>query len=92
MSKRETVLIVSRVFALYLFIWALNALAYLPMEVALAASNSHGSAHWSTRDMLSVEGAAFRVVVLLAASFLFYECGPRVQRFLLPEEKPIEGE
>ena len=38
MSKRETVLIVSRVFALYLFIWALNALAYLPMEVALAAS------------------------------------------------------
>jgi hypothetical protein len=88
MSKGEAVLIVSRAVAFYLFIWALDNLTYLPGRLMLVQRWTTNI--WHSYDMLGAEFTVFRFVALLGAAFLFYECGPRVQAFLLPPEEPIE--
>lgn len=92
MPKREIVLIVSRVLALWLFCWGLSLLTYIPQQVQQLMEIPGSTESWHTYARLSVEADVFRVVALLAASFLFYECGPRVQRFLLPAQEPIKAE
>lgn len=90
MSKTEAVLIASRVVALYLFCWALDALSYLPGRLKLIQHWT--SDYWHSYDMLNLEFTVLRVVALLGAALLFYECGPRVEAFLLPTQKQVETE
>jgi len=90
MSKREAILIVSRAVALYLFVWALDDLTYLPGRFLLIRHWA-GEA-WHSYDMINLEFTIFRAVALLGAALLFYECGPRVEAFLLPEERSTDSE
>jgi len=90
MSKRDAVLIVSRAIAFYLFVWALDNLTYLPERFILIRHLTTDA--WHSYYMLELESNVLRVVALLGAAFLFYECGPRVDTFLLPPEKPTETE
>ena len=90
MSKREAILIVSRAVALYLFVWALDNLTYLPGRFLLIRHwTSEG---WHSYDMLNLEFTIFRAVALLAAALMFYECGPRVEALLLPKEQLTDSE
>jgi hypothetical protein len=90
MTKREAVLIVSRAVSFYLFFWALDNLTYLPGRLMLIHRGTAYALHGY--EMLEVEFTVFRFVAFLGAAFLFYECGPRVQAFLVPPEAPIETE
>jgi len=90
MSKREAVLMVSRAIAFYLFCWTLDALTYLPGRLALI--HHWTSDYWHSYDMLSLEFTVLRVVALFGAAMLFYECGPRIEAFLLPANKQPDAE
>jgi len=90
MSKRAAVLIASRVVALYLFCWALDSLSYLPARLVLIP-------HWTSEalhsyEMLTLEATVLRAVAFFGAAMLFYECGPRVEAFLLPAQKQADAE
>ena len=90
MSKRDAVLIVSRAIAFYLFFWALDNLTYLPGRFMLI--HRWTTDVWHSYDMLEVEFNVLRVVAFLGAAFLFYECGPRVEAFLLPAPEQTDAE
>lgn len=97
MSRNDAVLIASRVVALYLVCWALDSTTYLPTRVL---SLSHymnqnsvlvGASYLSRYYLYELISACVRIVLLAAAAWWFYECGPRVQAFLLPSNDTGEG-
>ena len=85
MSKNEVLLMVSRAVAIYLFCWSFDALSYLPERLLYVEHSTTAELH--RIYMLESELTVLRGVVLLGAAMLLFECGPRVQAFLLPEKK-----
>jgi hypothetical protein len=90
MSKSEAVSIASRAVAFYLFVWALDAVSYLPSRLVLLPHWTNE--FWHSYDMLNVVFTVLRVVALFGAAVWFYECGPRVKSFFLPTEEHTDPE
>ena len=92
MTKRDAVVLVSRVIGLYLLIWALDAATYIPGH---AFSFAHYRPEYSVvlggsylRSLYRIDLVAdvVRAIALLAVSALFFHAGPRLQAVLLPAE------
>ena len=88
MSKKDVVKIVSRAVALYVFCWSFEILSSLPTEIMNVYRFTAPDLH--RYYMLFAELSVLRGVVLLAVAMTLYECGPRVQAYLMPREKNAE--
>lgn len=90
MSRKEGVLLASRVLALYFFCWALDNLSYLPIHLfALVHHFSEGSVltggTYLYRYYLGEVLLFFaRFLVFIGAAWWCYRGGPWLQAFLLP--------
>ena len=92
MSSRQAVVLASRVLCVYFLYTAFGNVTTLPF---LALNMWHQSqmtsrmpdlSQWAFRSMtLSVEAAVLRLAVELLLAIAFYQCGPRVARFLTGE-------
>jgi len=92
MSKRDAALLISRLIALYFIYYAVTILLALPYEllashfVSLTSPGESGPISISERFKIS--HAAYYLVQLAIVCVLarvFYNFGPRVQRFLLSD-------
>jgi hypothetical protein len=90
MSKNEAVSIASRAVALYLFIWALDAVSYLPERLVLLPHQT--TDFWHSYNMLSLVFTVIRVAGLFGAALFFFEGGQRAESFFLPTEKQADSE
>ena len=90
MSRSDAVVLVSRALALYFLTWALTELSHLPAQALLIRHYASQPSVWASgtfwRNYEVVAGVftLVRIVVLAVAAFLFFRCGPHVQRLLLP--------
>jgi hypothetical protein len=97
MSKRETVVLVSRVFALLLAVWALVEITYLPEHLlALFHHMSQRSVlaahdYWSSYYMVITALHFVRIAGLSIAAVLFWKCGPGVERIFSPPPDNTNG-
>jgi len=92
-TRRDAVILVSRLIGLYLLVWALDNATNLP---AYSFSVAHrlgeysvvlGSSYLRSLDLIELVACMVRVVGLLALSAWFFHAGPRLQALLLPPEK-----
>jgi len=90
MSKQDAIVIVSRATALYLFCWAFDTFSYLPEHLMNVQRLTSSDFH--RLYMVVLEVNILRGVALLAVAMCLYECGPRVQAFLLPTPKQADNE
>jgi hypothetical protein len=92
MTKRDAVILVSRVIGLYLLIWALDNATYLPAYTFSFAHRINdysvvlGSSYYRSLYTIELVAAMVRVVGLLIVSAWCFHAGPRLQAFLLPPE------
>ena len=90
MSRSDAVVLVSRALALHFLTWALTELSHLPTSALLIrhyldpSSVLTSGAFWRNYEVVAGMFILVRMVVLSAAAVLFFQCGPRVQRLLLP--------
>jgi ABC-type sulfate transport system permease component len=85
MSRKETVLLVSRAFALFLIIWVFTEVTNLPHYLSslfhytslrsVLATRDYWSSYYLTLTVSSV----VRMIAFLLAAALFWRCGPRVE-------------
>jgi hypothetical protein len=87
MSRKETVLLVSRAIAILMSIPAVMELFLgVPQRMWLLSQNSRPGAQAYILRMQG-EGIIFslvRIAALLLIAMLFWRCGPAIERFLLP--------
>lgn len=88
MNPRRLVTLASRVISLYLILWALDSLSYIPIDAfVLSHYKELGFQAYSFKYNLVLV-----VRHLLWSAFLFtgaiwtYRCGPFIQSFLLPDD------
>jgi hypothetical protein len=87
-------MLVSRAFALVQFVTALLELTYLPVrflslihhakEISATGLSATGS-YWTTYDQIEVVSLVVRIGGLLMIAILFWNCGPWIERILLPK-------
>jgi len=91
-SRKDAIVIASRVLAAYFFAWSLDNVSYLPTDL-LSIFHSAGTGsvvigsgfplkYYSTLIILR----ALRIMLLTAAGWFFYKCDSDIQTFLLPEK------
>jgi hypothetical protein len=90
MTRREIVLLASRVVAVIQVITAILDATQLPQtltelfhDLALRAA-SPSAAYWSRYETEVVLSIVLRIFITLFAAWLFWQCGPKIERFLLP--------
>ena len=93
MSRKDLVMVGSRVFALLLISTALIEATYLPERLfSLSHYLNHGSAmvpgdYWSRYYLLATSFLFFRMLALLMVAALFWKGGPWVETiFLSPQD------
>ena len=91
MTKKELVLVASRVVALYFIFWAFDNLSYLPVD-AFSLSHYRPLAGLKGEDYLFKYHLLLVLHRLVVSAFFFigatwvYKCGPAFQHFLSPSE------
>jgi hypothetical protein len=91
MSRRDGVVLCSRVLAVLLTIWALSEVTYLPTSVYSLLHYAEGAStssapYWRHHYVMALGFLITRIVgYSLMASWLF-RCGPDIEELLLPEE------
>jgi hypothetical protein len=91
MSRKELVLLASRVFASLLFTWVFVEISYLPERCFALFHHVHQQSVLATYDYLSSYYLVLtvfnivRIVALSWAAVWFWRCGPVVQRLLVHE-------
>ena len=97
MTAKQAVTIVSRAFALYLLVWALDIISYLPTEYfslvhhATQQSVLAATDYFHRLDQIRLSISLVRLILLLCASYWFYKCSPRIAGLFLPQES-ADGE
>ena len=92
MQTKDGIFIVSRAFALYLFIWTLVDISYFPTRLyslrhyAIQSSVLEPRNYFYTLDSMEIGFNLLRIFVLATGSWVFYKCGPHVQGFFSPRE------
>jgi hypothetical protein len=103
-STNQIVLLVSRAIAVIQCITALLEVSYLP-ERLMSLHHYRGPGEILASDYLARQYSTalaflcFRIAVLLALAWAFWQCGPRLRRLLLPDgtnigetrEAPLAG-
>jgi hypothetical protein len=81
-TKKDLVVVASRAFAMYLIIWALSDLSYVPIDVFAAKHYSALPGEYLDKyhHMLVYHRLAMIVALFLAAAW-FYRGGPVLERF-----------
>jgi hypothetical protein len=91
MSRKEAVLLVSRALAIFQFVYALLEITYLPERLislfghASAAGSSGTDDYFRSYDSVGVAFLLVRIVIQLVLTVVFWNCGPWIERVLLPE-------
>ena len=98
MSRKDAVVLVSRLIALYFIYCAIMTAIALPYELIVSNIASLASAEEARQipiaEKFRLSRADYDLVYLIVVCILarfFYKCGPRVQRFFLPDDS-IESE
>jgi hypothetical protein len=102
MNREEAVLLVSRALACIQGISALLEAAYLPerfmtlhhyaqrLQMAVAARDAAAfdlETYYVSGERVEIAFFFGRIAFLLLMALLFWNCGPKIARFLLPERK-----
>ena len=94
MTRKEAVLLVSLALSILQLIYALIELTYLPVRFAsllhhttrIGAFGSSGyDDFWSCYYRVDIAFLFARVTICLVVAFLFWNCGPWIERILLPK-------
>jgi hypothetical protein len=96
MSRKEAVLLVSRALAILQLIFALMELTYLPIR--LISLNHHTTRvdvlgpsgyddFWNGYYRVDIGFMFARIVIYLVFAFVFWNCGPWIERVLLPKRE-----
>ncbi|MGA9039888.1 MAG: hypothetical protein WB421_05080 [Terriglobales bacterium] len=89
-SRKDAVIIASRMLAVYFFAWSIDNATYLPGELvnifhhAGEGSVVIGSGFWLKYYSSILLMTLMRVVLLAGAGWFFYKCDSDIQAFLLP--------
>jgi hypothetical protein len=93
MTREEAILLVSRALACIQAIAALLDFSYLPEHMLslhhylqLAQTGSTTVAYWLSLERVEIAFYFGRIAILLLTTLIFWNCGPRIARFLLPEQ------
>ena len=97
MNREEAVVLVSRALGCIQAISALLYLFSLPGYLVslhhhlhvLRTGDSDYSSYLASLDRIDIAFLFGRVAVLCALALVFWNCGPRIARFLLPERKSL---
>jgi small-conductance mechanosensitive channel len=91
MMRREIVVLVSRALAVIQVMSALMEASYLP-QFLMALWHRIGplrfldlSSYWSVYEIESTLALILRIALLLLAAYLFWNCGPGIENFLVPK-------
>jgi hypothetical protein len=96
MSRKETVLLVSRAFALLLITWALVDVTYLPEHLfALSHRMSLRSVlathdYWTSYYLIITVSHLVRLLALSLAAALFWRSGPQAEALFSPQQNNQE--
>jgi hypothetical protein len=91
MSRKEMVLLASRIFALLLTSWVLVELTYLPERISTLRHHITLRSVMMTSDyagryyVLLLAMNVLRILVLSLVAILFWRCGPRIEALLAPQ-------
>ena len=90
MSKKEVVLIASRAVALYLVFWSLGNLGNIPglvfaMSHYAVLPPSPGRDYMYQYHVIEFSSRIVLTVGLFLAAVWIYRCGPKIERFLSPD-------
>lgn len=92
MSRKESVLLVSRALALYFTAWALFEITYLP-EYMFALSHHINLKsvlaprdYWTNYYLMLTVLIVVRMLAFFLAAVLFWRCGPRVEKLFSPHQ------
>ena len=99
MSRREIVLLVSRAIAILQLIAALlDGFLYLPQQAFYLSQQLHmrtmfpgAQNHMPPTIWISVIVTLIRIAVLLIIAAIFWNCGPTIERMLLPSGSSPEA-
>ena len=91
MSRKEAVLLITRTLSVYLVIWALTDLTYIPQNLFALADHASLTAIVSENylrnyDLIYRAFLFIRIVALFAAANWFYSCGTKVEHFFFPSD------
>ncbi len=97
MSRKEAVLLVSRALAILQLIFALMELTYLPVRfmslhhhttsrVSVLAPSGYDD-FWNSYYCIDIAFLLTRVIIYLVLAFIFWKCGPWIERVLLPKRE-----
>ncbi len=101
MTREEAVVLVSRALACIQAITALLDLTYLPerfvslhhyVQEGLAASSTTAvdlATYYASLERIEIGFFFGRIAFLMLMAMLFWNCGLRIARFLLPEQKSL---
>jgi hypothetical protein len=90
MSRRETVVLMSRALAVVQIVSALLEASYLPQSLTslwehvapLRSANPFD--YWSRYYFEGTLALVLRIAILLLAAQILWKCGPKIEGFLLP--------
>jgi len=94
MRRDEAVRLVSRALAVIQFVSAMEDITYLPSRMYSAHhySGIGTTSYLQTTYNLDVGTLFLRIAGLLVLAWVFWNCGPRIARMLLPEEQDAGAE
>ena len=89
MSRKEAVLLITRTISVYLLIWALTDLTYIPQNFFALADHASLTAIVSENylrnyDLIYLAFRFIRIVALFAAANWFHSCGTKGEHFFFP--------
>jgi len=89
MSRKEAVLLITRTISVYLLIWALTDLTYIPQNLFALAHHASLTAIVSENylrnyDLIYLAFRFIRIVALFAAANWFHSCGTKGEHFFFP--------
>ncbi len=93
MSRDDAVLLVSRAIAVIQLICAFVDASYLPERFvslhhySIAGLLSLGDTYFANLDRVEIGFHLGRIAGYFFASWIFWNCGPRISRILLPSRK-----
>ena len=98
LSRRDVILIISRMIALYFIYCAIITALAIPYQLfishLISLASPGDAAPISIAEKVKLSRTVYDLVYLIAVCILarfFYKCGPRVQRYFLPDNS-IESE
>ena|SRR5271157_1709523 len=94
MSRKEAILLVSRALAMIQLICAFMELTYIPVRfisllhhtnrISVLGSSGYDD-FWSGYHRVDIAFLLARIIIYSVFAFLFWNCGPWIERVLLPK-------